>query len=105
MLGFLKKLFSRDDTPIREMLSKGAIILDVRTQSEYRGGHVKGSMHIPLDQLSREAKKVQKLGKPVVTCCASGRRSGIAADMLSKMGVQVINGGSWSAVDRLKAGN
>ena len=59
------------------ILQQGATILDVRTPAEFAQGHVKGAVNIPLDQLQRSTAKVPK-GKPVITCCLSGGRSGVA---------------------------
>ena len=40
-----------------ELINQGAIIVDVRSKGEYAGGHIKGSLNIPLDQLSENLKK------------------------------------------------
>ena len=37
---------------IGELISKGALIIDVRSKGEYSEGNVKGSVNVPLDQLS-----------------------------------------------------
>jgi phage shock protein E len=97
-LAFLKKLFGGNSEQVMELLEKKAIVLDVRTLSEYNSGHVAGSVHVPLDRIESELNKLKKYGKPIVTCCATGRRSGIAADMLNRKGIEAINGGSWSSV-------
>lgn len=97
-LSFLKKLFGGPD--LGPLLDRGAIILDVRTAGEFKSGHVKGAVHVPLDRLSQELGKLKKSGKPYITCCASGRRSGMAADILNRSGIEAVNGGPWSSVDR-----
>ncbi len=94
MFGVLKNLFG-NDAPIKEALANGAVILDVRTPAEFRGGHVKGSINIPVDEVSRNLDKIRKYGKPVVTCCASGMRSGTAANILRQNGIEAMNGGPW----------
>lgn len=98
MLQFLRKLFGGNTVDISGMLAEGAIILDVRTPGEYRRGHVKGSKNIPLQELQRQATKIKKWQKPVITCCASGSRSGMAAKMLNGWGVEAANGGPWIQV-------
>jgi len=35
------------------------------------------------------------MNKPIVFCCASGMRSGSAASMLKREGIEAYNGGSW----------
>lgn len=97
-LSFLKKLFGGPD--LGPFFDRGAIILDVRTAGEFNSGHVKGAVHVPLDRLSQELGKLKKAGKPYITCCASGRRSGMAADILNRAGIEAVNGGPWSSVDR-----
>lgn len=97
MFGFIKKLFG-PGVDIAKIISEGAIVLDVRTAGEYQSGHVKGSKNIPLDKVASKVDMIQKWGKPVVTCCASGMRSGSAASILKQKGVEVYNGGSWRSV-------
>ncbi|TXI82478.1 MAG: rhodanese-like domain-containing protein [Flavobacteriales bacterium] len=83
------------------ILQQGATILDVRTPAEFAQGHVKGAVNIPLDQLQRSTAKVPK-GKPVITCCLSGGRSGVAEGILRQQGFEAYNGGPWTNVNKLK---
>ncbi len=81
-----------------ELVKKGAQIVDVRTEGEYRGGHINGSLNYPLDRLPQLAAKLKK-DKPIITCCASGMRSGSAKSWLSANGFnEVYNGGGWSSL-------
>ena len=98
MLNFLKKLLLGDAPDLGEWLDKGAVVIDVRTPAEYKGGHVKGAVNIPLNEVQRRMKKIKAYGKPVITCCASGRRSGMAAKMIQQSGVEAVNGGPWQQV-------
>lgn len=79
----------------KTLISNGAMIVDVRTPAEYKGGHAKGSINIPLDQLSGNLKKIKK-DKPVIVCCASGMRSGSAKKMLEAQGFEAYNAGPWT---------
>ena len=96
MLSYLKKILGMGPSvDYKELLQKGAVIIDVRSKSEYQGGHIKNSMNIPLDGLSSQLSKIKK-DKPVITCCASGMRSASAKNMLKSAGYpEVYNGGSW----------
>lgn len=77
------------------LVKQGAIILDVRSKGEYAGGHIKGSINIPVDTLSSNLSKLKK-DKPVITCCASGMRSASAKSILKSNGfTEVHNGGGW----------
>ncbi|MFZ7116060.1 MAG: rhodanese-like domain-containing protein [Bacteroidota bacterium] len=82
-----------------ELVQQGAIVLDVRTKGEYAGGHIKGSVNIPVDQLSKNLSKFPDKNKPIITCCASGMRSASALSILKSNGyTQVHNGGGWSSL-------
>jgi rhodanese-related sulfurtransferase len=82
---------------MKELVQRGAIIIDVRTPSEYKGGHIKGSINIPLQNLESNLSKIKK-ANPVITCCASGMRSASAKGMLKSKGFEAYNGGSWSVL-------
>lgn len=100
MFGFIKKMIGSDKADIQAYRNKGAVILDVRTPQEYQSGHVQGSMNIPLQTLGSQLPKIQRLNKPVITCCASGMRSAAAARQLSAAGIEAINGGAWTSVQK-----
>ena len=101
MLGFIKKLFG-SGVDLSKKMSEGAIIVDVRSPGEYAGGHVKGSKNIPLDKISGKIETIKKWNKLVITCCASGMRSGSAASILKKNGVEAYNAGPWQKANRLE---
>ena len=83
-----------------DLMERGATILDVRTKAEYQSGHVKGSVNIPLQSLSSQYGRIRK-DQPVITCCASGMRSGQAKSFLRSQGfTEVHNGGGWMSLER-----
>ena len=94
-MGLFDFLFGNKTKKIDDFKSRGAIILDVRTKGEYQGGAIPGSKNIPLQQLSVRLAEIKKWNKPVITCCASGMRSGSAATILRSNGVEAMNGGGW----------
>jgi rhodanese-related sulfurtransferase len=104
MLTLIKKLLGFGPSAnFKELHEQGAVILDVRSAAEFNSGHIKGAVNIPLDKLSGNMKKIQGWKKPVITCCLSGTRSGMATGILRKNGVEVYNGGGWSSLrNRLK---
>lgn len=73
-------------------------VVDVRTPGEFAGGHVKGSINIPLQDLVERLDEIKKLEQPFILCCASGNRSGQATAYLKSLGIQCENGGSWMDV-------
>jgi rhodanese-related sulfurtransferase len=90
-LGFGKKR----KAAIADFKSRGAILVDVRTKGEFNGGHAPGSICIPLEQFQNEIKALQKKKKPILLCCATGRRSGVANSILLQKGVESYNAGGW----------
>lgn len=87
---------------LKKALRQGAMIIDVRSASEYDRGRVPGSLNIPVDRISVSVPRIKNLGKPVICVCASGHRSRIAANTLKQAGLKdVHNGGSWERVMRL----
>jgi len=93
-MSFLELIFGKK-VNLQEVISNGAIILDVRTKGEYQSGHLKNSINIPVDKLQQNLKKLNK-NKPIITCCASGSRSASAKKLLESSGFeQVYNGGAW----------
>lgn len=82
-----------------ELMKKGAIIIDVRSKGEFDGGHINGSINIPVESLKSNLNKISNKNKPIVTCCASGMRSASAANILKASGyTEVYNGGAWSSL-------
>ncbi|HLP54040.1 MAG TPA: rhodanese-like domain-containing protein [Fluviicola sp.] len=75
------------------------VIVDVRTPAEFNGGHVEGSVNIPLQEISGHLEDLLQV-ETLVFCCASGGRSGTATQLLVEKGHgNVYNGGSWLAVN------
>ena len=90
---------------IKSALRKGAIIIDVRTGTEYDRGHVPDAFNIPVDRIKASAQRLIEANKPVVLCCNTGERSGTALQLLKAKGLKkVYNGGSWENVLRIMQG-
>lgn len=74
-----------------------ALVLDVREDQEYAGGHVPRAKHIPLRQLSGRMQELEKFkDKPIIAICRSGARSGQGCGVLRKNGFEQVynlNGG------------
>lgn len=99
MIETIKQLFGLGPkADYKELIKRGATIVDVRTKAEYQQGHIKGSVNIPLNNLSNHYSKLNK-NKPIITCCASGMRSGQAKSLLKANGFEdVHNGGGWTSL-------
>jgi len=61
------------------------IVVDVRSEAEHAGGHIVGSLNIPLTHLDERIGEIPS-GKPVAVHCEGGYRSAIAASLLQKLG-------------------
>lgn len=70
--------------------SRGAVLLDVREISEWRAGHAPGAIHIPYEEIRDRAREIPA-GRAVVTYCAGGIRSSLAASILESSGRDVAN--------------
>ncbi len=75
-------------------------IIDVRTPEEFLGGHVAGSINIPLNEIQKRESEILAMDQPIILCCASGGRSGQAAQYLSQKGIDCSNGGGWMEVNQ-----
>jgi len=86
---------------IKQAIEAGAVIIDVRTPYEFDQGKIPGSINIPVDRISTQIDRIQKMNKPVILCCASGMRAGIAKSTLKRAGIKVVyNGGGWQSLLR-----
>lgn len=75
----------------RRALAGEVVLVDVREQNEWQGGHAPMAKHVPLGSLSAKLPELAKSGKPVAFICLSGGRSGKACGTASKAGLSVIN--------------
>lgn len=67
-----------------------ALLLDVRTTSEFENGHIDGALNIPLQQIANRWNEVPR-DKPVVVHCQGGGRAAIASSLLKSKGYDVTN--------------
>ncbi len=82
----------------REAVSKGAMIIDVRSKKEYNRGAVEGAVNIPIDVLDKVYRGIPK-EKELVVYCRTGSRSMVAARLLREQGwtvYDVVNQEQWS---------
>ncbi len=97
MFKLLKSLFGQRPD-FKSLVAKGAIVIDVRSPEEYKQGHIRGSLNIPVDKIASQASKLKKQERPVITCCRSGARSGMACEILRHNGLEAYNGGPWNTL-------
>ena len=86
-------------------VTKGEVfhLVDVREESEFAKGHIKGAVHIGRGILERDAEaRFPDKNAEIVLYCGGGFRSALSADMLQQMGftnVISMDGGwrEWTA--------
>ncbi|GIX41801.1 MAG: hypothetical protein KatS3mg129_1534 [Leptospiraceae bacterium] len=88
-----KELSNNVSLQVEQLLKQGAIVIDVRTKEEFDLAHYKDALHIPYDQIENHIKELEKYkNQPVILYCRSGRRAGIAKQILEQHGfTNVIN--------------
>jgi rhodanese-related sulfurtransferase len=81
------------------------LIVDVREESEYTGGHIPGAMHLGKGVIERDIEeRIPDHAAKMVLYCGGGYRSALAADAIQKMGytnVISMDGGwrGWKEAD------
>lgn len=70
-----------------ELINKGAVLIDVRTDAEFRSGNIKGSINIPVETISNIDLAKDTI---IIVYCRSGNRSSTAAKTLMAMGYKEV---------------
>ena len=65
-----------------------AVLLDVRSQEEFAGGHLDGGINMPINRL---AKIDIDKSRPIFIYCLSGARAGRAEKFLKSIGYNATN--------------
>lgn len=80
----------------RALVRDGATLVDVRTDDEFRAGHVEGARNIPVHEIEQRWSEIPK-DRKVVVYCRSGGRSASAAAALQRRGYEVVDIGPMHA--------
>jgi phage shock protein E len=99
----MKHLTQVTPATAREWLDKGALVIDVRTEAEFRENHLPQAINIPLDRLGDEiARHAASKDQALLLHCRSGGRSGSGVGVLRKLGYQhVFNLGSYGQAEKI----
>jgi rhodanese-related sulfurtransferase len=65
------------------------VILDVRTDGEFRDGHIEGAMNIPVNELEGRLGELER-DDELLVYCRTGNRSGTAVNILKENGYSKI---------------
>ncbi|KAA7937874.1 rhodanese-like domain-containing protein [Vagococcus fluvialis] len=87
MFSLFNKIPSISTKELEDKLSEKIVLLDVRTQAEFKGGHIHQAISKPLDKMNTYNGKE----KDVYVICQSGMRSKKAAKTLKNKGYNVVN--------------
>jgi NADPH-dependent 2,4-dienoyl-CoA reductase/sulfur reductase-like enzyme/rhodanese-related sulfurtransferase len=95
--GMIASNAMRGDSPLahwEDIKNTQALILDVRTPSEYAFGHIDGAVNIPVNELRSRMSELPR-EKEILTYCSVGQRSYYAARALrlNKFNARNISGG------------
>jgi hydroxyacylglutathione hydrolase len=73
----------------KRLPQNGLLVIDVRGKSEYAAKHIAGARHIPLGYLADRLHEIPR-DRTVITQCATGYRSQIAASLLQANGFENV---------------
>jgi len=74
---------------LADKMAAGALLVDVRSESENAAGHIPGSVLIPVDTLRENLDQLE--GKEVIVHCAVGQRGHTAVQLLKGHGINAKN--------------
>lgn len=91
----------------KEAFANGAVVIDVRSPSEYGSGHLQGTVNIPLGELSARIGTVcPDKNRVILLHCLSGGRSSMATGILKSLGyANAHNLGSYSRAEGILPGS
>ena len=82
---------------LKNKVSQGAILIDVRSNQEYREGHIQGAINVPDYEITNKIEReIPKKNQQIVLYCQYGGRSKNAMNLMKKMGytnIYNLNGG------------
>lgn len=76
----------------KELLDGGALMLDVREESEYYISHAQGALPFPVDEINEKtaSEVIESKESPVIVYCKTGTRAALAAQALGELGYKNV---------------
>lgn len=88
---------TKEEIQLDKIISKNNyIIVDVRTESEYKESHIKKSINIPYDEINKDTKLDKT--KTILVYCKSGVRSNKAYNTLKSLGYDAVDLGAFDSI-------
>lgn len=85
---------------LRNQAPASALLIDVRSDTEFASGHIPGAVNIPMDQIEA---RLDDLGvnAPLVLICQAGKRARMTAGLLApcQREITVLEGGTKAWID------
>jgi len=84
------------------VIDENSQVIDVRTEQEYKEGHLKNAINIPHVEIKNKINEyVNDKDQKIILYCRSGRRSGIAEKILKEMGYKnALNAGAYAELKK-----
>lgn len=89
-----------DVAEARKRKAAGAILIDVREDSEWDAAHARGAIHIGKGVIERDIeKRIPDQNAEIILYCGGGYRSALAAKAIGEMGYRNVRSmaGGWRA--------
>lgn len=74
-----------------QLVSEGALLVDVRSPKEFSAGHIEGAINVPVGELAQRLTELGEKHEPIVLYCRSGARSGRALSLLQRHGFTAVS--------------
>jgi phage shock protein E len=88
-MSFWQNIFRTKNKQIDQWINNHALLLDVRSESEFAINGLSQSKNIPIEQLYQRLSELKK-DEPIVVFCRSGNRSRHALQLLKKQGFSQV---------------
>jgi len=75
---------------VKDLIEKGALLLDVRTEKEFKQDALNGAINYPITQIAQKVKGLD-MSKALIVYCRTGRRSAEAKALLEGIGFKEVH--------------
>ena len=102
IFGYVRMFSQGRGTKKLKAILPEAMVIDVRTTAEYKGGHFSGAINVPVEKLAKSTGRLGAKDAPKIVYCASGARARQAVRQMRMMGfMKVYAGGTLTDMEKL----